>query len=314
MWHDTEANESTQAPGTARRRYCFGSRAASLALMALGTAFNANAVGSLVDVVLVDRDAASVLDIYPHRGRHYIAGRPGARYAIRVTNRTGERVLAVMSVDGVNIVTGQTAAWNQSGYVLQPWASHEITGWRKSTQEVAAFEFAALPDSYAALTGRPNDVGVIGVALFNERVVVAPPTIAPQLGRSDKPDAARALGAARETGRAESSSKSAAAPAAGAAPVAGSPAAETAAADVARAPLRERTERLGTAHGARENSYASTTSFVRRSSHPTEQVSLFYDRHENLARAGVFAPAASLSPTSFPLSRNAGYVADPPLR
>ena len=308
MGQDNKAIESKQALGTAQRRDWRRRLAATLALGALGAAFNANAVGSLVDVVLVDRDAASVLDIYPHRGRNYIAGRPGARYAIRVTNRSGERVLAVMSVDGVNIVTGQTAAWNQGGYVLQPWASHEITGWRKSTQEVAAFEFAALPDSYAALTGRPNDVGVIGVAVFNERAVVAPPTIAPQLGRSDMPDAAQALGAARETGRAESSSKS------GAAPAAGPPAAENATADAARAPLRERTERLGTAHGARENSYASTTSFVRRSSHPAEQVSLFYDRHDNLARAGVFAPAALLSPTPFPLSRNAGYVPDPPLR
>jgi hypothetical protein len=53
---------------------------------------------------------------------------------------------------------------------------------------------------------------------------------------------------------------------------------------------------------------------VRRSSQPAEQLSLFYDRHENLARAGVFAPAAALSPTPFPLSRNASYVPDPPLR
>ena len=240
--------------------------------------------------------------IHPYRGRHYIAGRPGARYAIRVTNRTGERVLAVMSVDGVNIVTGQTAAWNQSGYVLQPWASHEITGWRKSTQEVAAFEFAALPDSYAALTGRPNDVGVIGVAVFNERVVVQLQPGAPQVGRADGQGTPLASGAPREAEHGEPAAKSAA------------PENSAGAADAARAPLRERTERLGTAHGARENSYASTTSFVRRSSHPAEQVSLFYDRYDNLARAGVFAPAALLSPTPFPLSRNAGYVPDPPLR
>ncbi len=185
MAQDSKANQSRQALGTAWHRHWRGRIAAVLAFGAAGAAFNANAVGSLVDVVLVDRDAASVLDVVPHRGRHYVAGRPGARYAIRVTNRTGERVLAVMAVDGVNIVTGQTAAWNQGGYVLQPWASHEITGWRKSTQEVAAFEFAALPDSYAALTGRPNDVGVIGVAVFNERVPVPLQPMAPQVGRAD---------------------------------------------------------------------------------------------------------------------------------
>ena len=298
-----KANQSRQALRTRWRRDWRGRIAATLAFGAAGAAFNANAVGSLVDVVLVDRDAASVLDVYPHRGRHFVAGRPGARYAIRVTNRTGERVLAVMSVDGVNIVTGQTAAWNQGGYVLQPWASHDITGWRKSTQDVAAFEFAALPDSYAALTGRPNDVGVIGVAVFNERIPVPLQPMAPQVGRLDGQGTPQAAGAAREAERGEPAAKLATAEnSAGAA------------ADAARAPLRERTERLGTAHGARENSYASTTTFVRRSSHPTEQLSLFYDRYENLARAGVFAPTALLSPTPFPLSRNAGYVPDPPLR
>ena len=302
MVRNSKAIESKQARSTARRRHWRGRVAAALTLGAAGAAFNANAVGSVVDVVLVDRDAAGVLDVYPHRGRHYVAGRPGARYAIRVTNRTGERVLAVMSVDGVNIVTGQTAAWNQGGYVLQPWASHEITGWRKSTQEVAAFEFAALSDSYAALTGRPNDVGVIGVAVFNERVAVPLQPMAPQVGRADGQGKPQASGAAREAERAEPAAKSAAAEN------------SAAAADAARAPLRERNERLGTAHGARENSYASTTTFVRRSSHPAERVSLYYDRYENLARAGVFAPAALLSPTPFPLSRNAGYVPDPPLR
>ena len=294
MWQDIERSEDTGTPHTARWRRFRAALAASVALATLGVTIKANAVGSLVDVALVDRDAATVLDVTPHHGRHYVAGRPGARYAIRVTNRTGERVLAVMSVDGVNIVTGQTAAWNQSGYVLQPWASHEITGWRKSAQEVAAFEFAALPDSYAALTGRPNDVGVIGVALFNERLLRPPRPTAPQVSRSEGTGAPLASGAAREAERVEPASKSAAA--------------EDSAADAARAPLRERADRLGTAHGARENSYASTTSFVRRTPRPAEQVSIFYDRYENLARAGVFAPAALSSPAPFPSSRNAGYV------
>ncbi len=304
MWHANIANPGKEALNTARRRIRRGRLAASLALAGASLALDANAVGSLVDVVLVDRDAASVLDIYPHRGRHYVAGRPGARYAIRVTNRTGERVLAVMSVDGVNIVTGQTAAWNQSGYVLQPWASHEITGWRKSPHKVAAFEFAALPDSYAALTGRPNDVGVIGVAVFNERVAPPLKPILPQIGRADGPaGAAQESSAARDADRGTPEAKSA-----------GPANSSAAGADTAIAPQRERSERLGTGHGARENSYAGTTSFVRRTPYPAEQVSLFYDRHENLARAGVIAPPGLPSPAPFPLSRNAGYVPDPPLR
>ncbi len=105
-----------------------------------------------------------------HRGASYIAGRPGNRYAVRLTNRSGARVLVVLSVDGVNAISGETAATGQQGYVLAPHASAEITGWRKSWQEAAAFYFTALPDSYAARTGRPDNVGVIGAAVFRERV------------------------------------------------------------------------------------------------------------------------------------------------
>jgi hypothetical protein len=279
--------------------------AACSATLVLGAATPANAVGSLVDVAVVERDGGGALSVFPFQGRHYVAGRPGARYAIRVTNRTGERVLAVMSVDGVNIISGQTAAWGQSGYVLQPWASHEITGWRKSPQEVAAFEFAALPDSYAAMTGRPNDVGVIGVAVFNERVVRPQVPYAPEVSRADRDGAGLAAGPTREAERTQ------------AAPRAAAPAApeQPPAADAAKSAIAERSERLGTAHGARENSYASTTSFVRRTSRPAEQVSILYDRYENLARAGVIAPVAVLpDPSAFPLSRNAGFVPDPPMR
>ena len=60
-------------------------------------------------------------------------------------------------------------ARHQDGYVLDPWGFTSIAGWRKSLDRVAAFYFTSLPDSYAARTGRPDNVGVIGLALFRER-------------------------------------------------------------------------------------------------------------------------------------------------
>src|SRR3546814_3906476 len=60
----------------------------------------------------------------------------------------------LLSVDGVNAVTGEDADPSQAGYVLAPWQSTEIDGWRKSLDEVARFRFTDLPDSYAARTGR----------------------------------------------------------------------------------------------------------------------------------------------------------------
>ena len=56
-------------------------------------------------------------------------------------NATGERVLAVMSVDGVNVVSGETASPAQSGYVLSAYECADINGWRTSLASTAAFYF-----------------------------------------------------------------------------------------------------------------------------------------------------------------------------
>src|SRR5260370_22525098 len=86
----------------------------------------------------------------------------------------GERIRAVAAVDGINVNRGETGAWGQRGYVFSPGESYEITGWRKSNAEIAAFNFTAAGNSYAERTGRPANVGVIGVALFLERPVRVP--------------------------------------------------------------------------------------------------------------------------------------------
>ncbi len=128
--------------------------------------------GRLLDLAVVDRDTGATLPTYASRGKLYVAGTPGHRYSVRLSNRSGARVLAVLSVDGVNAVSGETASPEQSGYVLDPWETTEIAGWRKSLDEIAQFNFTALPDSYAARTDRPANVGVIGVAVFTERAPV----------------------------------------------------------------------------------------------------------------------------------------------
>ncbi len=107
--------------------------------------------------------------MYRSHGEYWVAGRPGARYSIMIQNHRGERILAVTAVDGINVISGETGAWGQSGYVFSPGESYEIAGWRKSNAEIAAFNFTAAANSYAERTGRPANVGVIGVALFLER-------------------------------------------------------------------------------------------------------------------------------------------------
>jgi hypothetical protein len=154
------------------------------AALAVALSTQACATGSLVDLGVHDRAQTRRLPVHWHQGRAYIAGKPGDEYRLTLRNHSDERLLAVVSVDGVNVITGQTAEPRQSGYVLAPGRSVEILGWRKSLSQTAAFYFTDLADSYAARTGRPDDVGVIGVALFREKRLRPQPPVA--LGRAEE--------------------------------------------------------------------------------------------------------------------------------
>src|SRR5436853_6038854 len=109
----------------------------------------------LVQVEIYNRTERTTLPVYSRDGRRYIVGTPGHEYAVNIRNRTGGRVLVVTSVDGVNVISGETASPSQSGYVLEPWGSVEIQGWRKNLDRTAAFFFTDHRNSYASRTGRP---------------------------------------------------------------------------------------------------------------------------------------------------------------
>lgn len=266
-------------------------------------------IGSLMQISVVDRGTGAELPLYFHRGEYWVAGRPGARYAIRARNAMGERVMAVMSVDGVNVVTGETAGVGQNGYVYGPRERSDITGWRKSDSQIAAFEFAAAGNSYASRTGRPDDVGVIGVAMFRERVAEPPPPppvapITPYPRRDEYGERER---------RSESSSM-------GDARAKSAPAESAAAAEAPAGRLARPAPSLGTAHGRRETSYVGKTTFERAQSSPDEVVRIRYDSRENLVAAGVIPVTPPpprwprpTGPSAFPGS-DTGYVPDPPPR
>src|SRR6187399_3010453 len=128
-------------------------RTALLALAGFMSA-PALAVGSLAEVNVIDRDTGQRLQAHYHKGEYWVAGRPGANYAIQIQSRNGGRLLAVTSVDGVNVISGETAGVDQTGYVFQGWQGYDIAGWRKSSSEIAAFNFTSIPKSYASRTGR----------------------------------------------------------------------------------------------------------------------------------------------------------------
>jgi hypothetical protein len=301
-----------------------------LALVA-GGAPAASAHARWVQVDVVDRDTGRPLPVFRARGETFVAGRPGARYALRVDNRSGERVMVVVAIDGVNIVTGETAAVDQDGYVLGPGEVATLTGWRKSLGEVAAFEFTRLPDAYAARTGRPDDVGAIGVAVFRER---RPPPVArlrPEVSAHvlDEPAPRAAADAAAGPPQATAAAPAGPAAAKGAAPALPPAVArdEAAAPAPRRRPVApdepheadeadEAGERLGTGHGAREESWVARTSFERLGTRPSELLRLRYDSLPHLVAAGIAPPPARplASVRPFPADAAPGFVPDPPSR
>src|SRR5471032_947702 len=135
----------------------------------LGIAGQALAVGGIADVSVYDRAENRTLPVYSYEGRYYIAGKPGNEYQVNIRNNQPGEILGVIAVDGVNAVSGETASWIQTGYVLTPYTSFGVKGWRKSLQRTAAFFFTELENSYAARSGRPDNVGVIGVAVFRKK-------------------------------------------------------------------------------------------------------------------------------------------------
>ncbi len=272
-----------------------------LGILLMGIAIEAQAVGSLANIQIIDRDTGNVLPTYRCRGEYWVAGRPGARYSIMVQNYRGQRLLAVTAVDGINVISGETGAWGQSGYVLGGGESYEIAGWRKSDAEIAAFNFTSAGRSYAERTGRPANIGVIGVALFLER-----PTRVPQyeaLQRSDESSRDRSEGAARAAPQNPPVAASLASPSS-------APKLEEIQPYTNRAPA----EKLGTGHGAREASYVQNTQFDRLSSSPNEVIKIRYDSFENLVAMGVVPsrPAWRSGPNPFPDSISPKYVPDPP--
>lgn len=277
-----------------------------LALLFLAAACGTAVSAPLLDVDVIGRDATGPLPVYWHKGDPYVEGEAGERYSVRLTNRSSERVLAVLSVDGVNAVSGETASPDQAGYVLDPGQSFLVAGWRKSTRDVARFFFTRLSNSYAAMTGRADNVGVIGVAVFRERAAVAPPSVSlnratPESNPSDRTRA----GARDSAASAPSAMAEAAAPAS---PLASAP--KSLVSPTPSSQPRVQQEPLGTGHGERETSPVRLVNFERANASPDESHVIWYDSREGLVERGVIArsPHPRVRPQPFP----AQFVPDPP--
>ena len=227
------------------------------------------------------------LPVY-HRGGHaYTEGRIGERYVIRIHNRTWRRVEAVISVDGRDAIDGRSSSLSKRGYIIPAHSHIDVDGFRINMSQVAAFRFTTVPDSYAARKGTPWNVGIIGVAMFPERVrrPRPPPRWPPYVmsKRGSRPDDWDAAGGS---------------------------AAESAAQGMYRH------KNLGTQFGERRLSPVSETSFVRQNwSGPAARLSLRYDDRQGLCAIGVGAfcyPSYPTYPPYYPPTRQEQFSEPPP--
>ena len=250
----------------------------------------AHAVGSLADVSIYDRNEGRELPIYFHNGKYYVAGKPGNEYQITLRSQSARDVLGVVSVDGVNVVSGETATPNQSGYMLTPSQQTEVKGWRKSTDRVARFYFTELPDSYAARTDRPDDVGVIGVAVFRSKQY-DPPThdydYRPYENGGRFPEESRRYGGPDSKAQAQSA-----------------PSYES----NRRVPQAD--DKLGTGHGRNERDEVRRVEFERESNRPNEVITIYYDSYRNLVAAGI-VPTERHAHRHVPRAFPGEFVPDP---
>jgi hypothetical protein len=267
------------------RRTLLCGAAASVLLGAALVPFAVSRADTLARVDVYDRSEGAALPTHRHLDRRYVEGRPGNEYAVRIRNCSGQRLLAVLSVDGVNAITGETASPAQAGYVIEPGGYVTVQGWRKGLNRTAAFYFSDPQDSYAARTGRPDDLGVIGVALFRERPVERP------AGFSDERRAAAPP--IQEQGRSK---------AAGA----------VADSQAARAPAAaNEAPSLGTGHGRGEYSPAQRVEFERASTTPDEVVAIRYERRETLVAMGVLPVTRGHPRHPDPFPGALSFVPDP---
>jgi len=280
--------------------------------------------------VSLESPEGGVIQTFWHDGSLYVAGQNGARYNLRLKNNTGERVEAVVTVDGRDVVSGQLGNYkSQRGYVIEPYGSVAIEGFRQSLQQVAAFRFTDIGNSYSARRGSPQHVGVIGVAVFKEHQprfrprpqptpIATRPYYEPYGGQA---------GGGYDYKRSESSN----APAAEAAPAPphGGAAGRSSSSydwdDVVaeKSASRPRSNRLGTEYGESTYSSVREVTFTRKHARrPDSLLTVYYDSLDGLRARGVpvdpvyYPPPPPYPPQPFPHSseRNNQYAPPPPPR
>jgi len=123
--------------------------------------------GKLIEISITSNE--NVLPHYALGEDLWIQATLGESYAIILHNTFDRRIEVVVSVDGLNAITGEPADYRtQRGYVLSPDEDVTVAGFRTSLETVAAFQFVSSESSYAGAMAGTDNNGLIGFAVFEE--------------------------------------------------------------------------------------------------------------------------------------------------
>ena len=252
----------------------------------------------------IEDESGNPLQTFHRQGQTYVLGEYNHRYNVRVFNRTHQRIEAVVTVDGRDVISGQVGDYTkQRGYVIDAYDSVLIEGFRRSMNTVAAFRFTNPGDSYSTRRGTPQNVGVIGVAVFKERTrrnyIPKPrPFAKPKRSqhsydygtsssRTDRQSSSRALEAPapEHSGRLSKKSRSAG--------------------SGSRSSYRNsnvnRPSNLGTRFGENHHSQAVSATFVRAyKNRPQRIMRTYYDNQAGLIARGIISQDRLSAPNPFP--------------
>lgn len=106
---------------------------------------------------------------YAHKGQFYIEGRKETPFSIRLRNNSYQRKLFIPTIDGLSVMDGKEGSFTSSGYIVPAHSTVTIEGWRVSDKDVASFYFSSPNKSYRKRMKKGNNLGIIGVAVFDEK-------------------------------------------------------------------------------------------------------------------------------------------------
>jgi hypothetical protein len=264
---------------------------------------------------------------YYHSGNVFVEGRTNSNYEIQIKNNSPERILAIPSVDGLSVVDGKLAGADSPGYVLEPWQTLNIPGWKVDGATAAKFQFGSSTGSYSNRTGRgKKNVGVVGMMVFRPKYVPPAPThfypsthtftgLTGSLTTPSQPmwNNMMGSGVSKSASDMDGGFGGVAMAAAPGAPTMRSATINASSVVGSSDAVPKSAQNLGTEYGSSTSFETSKTTFEKRDpNHPDALVAIYYDDANGLEARGIILPYRSSSPQAFPTYSNSSTYAAPP--